>query len=178
MAFENFVRLLEETTLSRVFRHLQNEKIPVLIMSAYRAGQTEKQNKADTLRLTQQIRANKYGFFYLDGYWTYKEQGDEFTDHEVSVFVVGNEGDNGKLLGLARKWVKEFDQEAVLFKPEGTTTAELIYQNGKVEKLGKLSMKDVAKNFSQLRGRGNRKFVFESIGELRGHIAMMGESED
>ena len=49
---------LKETTLSRVFRHFRNEKIPVGIITAFRGDNTYKENVKRNKVLAAKIKAN------------------------------------------------------------------------------------------------------------------------
>ncbi len=105
---KTFKSHLKETTLSRVFRHFQNKKIPVGIITAFRDefeyGQNVKRNKV----LASKIKKARYGFVYVDGHWKEKDKdtGELVDVNEDSILVVGSENDSGKLKGLFKKWVK------------------------------------------------------------------------
>lgn len=60
-----------------------------------------------------------------------------------------------------QEWADKYDQESVLFKPEGTTKASLLYGNGNMEPLGNISPDKVADIYTKLKGRGERTFTFE-----------------
>lgn len=94
-------KLINETTLSRVWRHFTNTKIPVGMISAYTkvpagAGEGEikrldRENLSRNKRLASDVQAAGYGFVFVDGKYRYKDgsMGDEQT-----LLVIGGEKDN------------------------------------------------------------------------------------
>jgi len=161
-------KLIKETTLSRVWRHFTNAKIPVGMISAYtkvpaeadsgEVKRLDKENLSRNKRLASEVSAAGYGYVFVDGKYRYKDgvMGDEQT-----LLIVGGEKDNGRLQGLLQDWADKYDQESVLFKAEGTTKASLLYASGKLEPLGSISPDKVADIYTKLKGRGDRTFTFE-----------------
>lgn len=169
-----FKEYLVETKLSRVITHFKNKGIPVAIATAFRGEYTYKDNLKRNKKLASDIKSNGYGYVYVDGHWI--EKGDNNDGKEDSILIIGNENDNGKLLGLVKKWVKQYNQDAIVFKPEGTEKVELVFQSGSPQVLGKLNIKEIEKikadlasrkdvdgaGFTKLKNNGERTFVFES----------------
>lgn len=151
---------LNETTLSRVYSHFKNKDIPVAIITAFRDDRTRSQNISLNKQISSDAKSSGYGYVYLDGAWQDPETKEE--SKEDSILVIGNKGDNGKLKGLVKKWVKKYNQDAALWKEENSTDVTLLYKGGKTEKLGPFSPKTAAHGYSKLRGRGNRVFTFEN----------------
>jgi hypothetical protein len=158
MKFKDY---LTETTLSRVWIHANNKEIPVAIITAFRGSNTEKKNIQLNRSLAADIKNAGYGYFFLEGYWI-ENVGteDEKGVSESSIFIVGNKDDNGKLVGLIKRWIIEYKQEAALIKREDTDVFEIIFGSGKSDSIGKLKPNTLGDIYSKIR-RGNRSFVFE-----------------
>ena len=159
---KTFQQVIKETSLSRVWRHQNNFAIPFALLTAYRGEFTQQQNGVRNRTLEVQVRRAGYGFFKLEGVWI-ENQGTDKEERvvEESLFVIGNKDDNGKLKGLVKKWIKEYNQDAALFRPENNNgKAILIFKNGKEENLGKLSINKTGQAYSKLRNK-NATFVFE-----------------
>jgi len=150
--------LIEESSLSRVYKHIGNKDIPVAIVTAFRGENTPEKNKNLNVQLAGMVRGSGYGFFYVDGFWI-ENKGEENEKHvsEDAVFVVGNENDNGKLLKLMMKLMKKYKQEAIVFKKEGDNRAILVYNSGKEEMLGKFHPRVIGPAYTKLR---KKKGVF------------------
>tara|TARA_B100001971_G_C18105286_1_gene491150 strand:+ start:182 stop:757 length:576 start_codon:yes stop_codon:yes gene_type:complete len=167
---------LKETTLSRVFRHFRNEKIPVGIITAFRGDNTYKENVKRNKVLAAKIKANNYGYFYVEGHW--QEQDDEvlIDVKEDSIVIIGSENDNGKLKGLLKIWVKDYNQDAALFKDEGTAKIVLIDKSGKSTEISnKFSLKKLEIGYTKLHGRGGRSFSFDEERDGLGWLGRMKE---
>ncbi len=100
---KTFKSHLKETTLSRVFRHFQNKKIPVGIITAFRRLKSYKENVNRNKVLANKITSAKYGYVYVEGYWQDKSDGNKAAAKEDSILIVGRENDSGKLKGLLKK---------------------------------------------------------------------------
>ena len=161
---KTFKSHLKETTLSRVFRHFQNKNIPVGIITAFRDEFTYKQNVKRNKVLAGKIKKAGYGYVYVDGHWKEKDKdtGELVDVNEDSILVIGSEKDSGKLKGLFKKWVKEYNQEAALFKDAGTTEIHFIKQSGDTDQFSqKFSQKKLEIGYNKLRGRSKSVFSFD-----------------
>lgn len=161
---------MNEATLSRVLSHVKGDK-PVVIMTAFRGGNTYKENVKRNKALAQTFRKAGYGYFFVDGHWVEKDGNNENDTSEDSVFIIGNANDSGQLKKLAIELMKKYNQDAIIFKPEKETTITLLFQDGKSESLGKTTPDKVAQAYTKLRGRGGRTFVFESAYEEKSWIS-------
>jgi len=176
---KTFKDLIIEASLGRVLQHQQNLKVPFALLTAFRGEYDYKTNKKRNKELERLIRQNKYGFFKLEGVWVEnKGQEDELEVREESIFVIGGEGDNGKLKGLCKKWMKKYNQDAVLFRPEDTKDgkAVLLFKDGKEQNIGKLSVNKTGEAYSKLRGRKGT-FVFESVTQAKNWVNAIIESK-
>jgi hypothetical protein len=165
-AFQSY---LKEISLSRVFRHFKNKDVPVAIITAFRdkkpSGEeyTYKENTQRNRVLAAKIRnAKSYGFVYVDGHWLEtQDDGSKEAVSEDSILIIGRENDNGKLKGLLKKWIVEYNQDAALFKEEGTTEIVFLNQSGKTDTISnKFSLKKLEVGYTTLRGRRGRSFSF------------------
>jgi hypothetical protein len=176
-AFQSY---LKEIKLSRVFRHFKNKDVPVAIITAFRDSKpsgenyTYKENVQRNRVLAADIKnAKSYGFVYVEGHW--QETMDDGTKKDVkedSIMIIGRENDNGKLKGLLKKWIKQYNQDAALFKEEGTTDIVLLDQSGKTTNISnKFSLKKFEIGYTKLRGHGERVFSFS---EWRAPLGWLG----
>ena len=173
---KTFKSHLKETTLSRVFRHFQNKNIPVGIIPAFRDEYDYKQNVKRNKVLAGKVKKARYGFIYVDGHWQEKDKdtGELVDVNEDSILVVGSENDNGKLKGLLTKWVKEYNQDAALFKDAGTTEIHFIKQSGATDSFAqKFSQKKLEIGYTKLRGRSKGVFSFDEERDGEGWLGRM-----
>ena len=171
---KTFKSHLKETTLSRVFRHFKNKKIPVGIITAFRGTNTYDENVKRNKVLAGKIKNEGYGYFFVEGHWQ-ETDGDEKIDvKEDSIFVVGSNNDNGKLKGLFKKWLGAYNQEAALYKDAGTTTIVLLDKSGKgIEISNKFSLKKLEIGYTKLRGRSKSVFSFDEERDGEGWLGRM-----
>ena len=173
---KTFKSHLKETTLSRVFRHFQNKNIPVGIITAFRDEFEYNQNIKRNKALAGKIKKARYGYIYVDGHWKEKDKdtGELVDVDEDSILVIGSKNDNGKLKGLLTKWVKEYNQEAALFKDEGTTEIHFIKQSGATDPFAqKFSQKKLEIGYTKLRGRSKSVFSFDEERDGEGWLGRM-----
>ena len=173
---KTFKSHLKETTLSRVFRHFQNPNIPVGIITAFRDEFEYKQNVKRNKTLAGKIKKARYGYIYVDGHWKEKDKdtGELVDVNEDSILVIGVKNDSGKLKGLMTKWVKEYNQDAALFKDEGTTEIHFIKQSGDTDPFAqKFSQKKLEIGYNKLRGRSKSVFSFDEERDGEGWLGRM-----
>jgi hypothetical protein len=162
---KTFNEYLSETTLARVWQYFGTTTYPAAIMSASKGGLSAKMNADRTMALARLVRGAGFGYVFVDG----KYDGES----ETSLVINGDAKDNGKLKGAMRHWRALFDQQSVLFKPEGSERALLLYAD-REEDLGTFHPDRLAKAMTQLRGRGDRTFVFESAYTPMGFFERIG----
>ena len=176
--FKNFKKSLNESSLSRLWKH--NKEHDAGALTAFRKGPkcgegkpyTKKQNAQRNKSLLAKLKTKGYGVTKLHG--SYPEGGK--TAKEISYFVV-DLNDSGGLEKDLRKLGAEFDQDSILFIPKGAIAgdakAELIGTNkcdnnwlgfGKKEIFNKGRMgHDSPIYTSKVNGR---PFIFEEVGEI------------
>ncbi len=172
---KGFREFITETTLSRVFKHFESD-LPVTIITAFRGDYNYEENVKRNKQLASKIRKAGYGYVFVDGHWVEKNGNNSDDTSEDSILVIGNEDDNGKLKGLVKKWIKEYDQDAAVFKDENTKNVSLMYQNGSLEDLGTFKPNKIAQAYTKLRGRAGATFVFESASYTKNWIGKLAEN--
>ncbi len=162
MSIKTFNEYLTETSLSRVWSTFNDPEIVAGIISASRKHLKPAENAARTMDLARAVYAAGYGYVYVDGAWVETTAaGDKVAVQETSLVIRGSAKDNGRLKGYLRKWMGEYDQEGVIFKPEGETYVIVMTEYGPETRIGRFHPDKVAEMMTKLRGRGNRSFVFE-----------------
>lgn len=163
-------KFINEVKLSRVLKHTKNKKIPLGIISASRKENTDKVNKTQNIQLIEQIKSAGFGFFKVEG--SFIEDEGKPTEKKVkedSIFIIGDEDDNGKLESFLIKMIKKFKQESVVFKPVGDVIMFLLEPSGKMFKLGPFRTNIVSDFMSRIK-RSKDTFVFESVKVPRNSI--------
>ena len=156
---------LSEASLGRVWQHMKSNRA-VVILTAFRGERPEKDNIKLNKELASKVRAAGWGFFWVDGVWI-ENEGTPKENHvsEVSLFVIGDETDD--LRANAVKWAKDYNQDAVAYKPAGKNQVEIVNKQGKTEftltnvKLDKMS--EIYTRIRRGKKSGGRTFVFESV---------------
>jgi hypothetical protein len=165
-----------EVSLSRVYSHFKNKNIPIAIVTAFRDPEEKpvKKSIADNKSIASEARGAGYGYVFLDGAWQDPNTGEEMK--EDSVMIIGKENDNGKLKGMVKNWVGKYNQDAALWKDEGSTEISLLFRDGSTKKIGqKFSPNTAQHGYTRLRGRGGRVFTFESAHK---HKSWLGRWND
>ena len=149
---------------------------PLGIITAFRNEFTHNQNEQRNKVLAGNITNAGYGYVYVDGHWKEKSNGGKVDVKEDSILIIGRENDNGKLKGLLKKWIREYNQDAALFKDEGTTSIVLLKQSGTTKTISNsFSLKKLEIGYTKLRGRGGRSFSFDEEREGLGWLGQMKE---
>lgn len=164
MSIKSFTEYLTETSLSRIWSYFSDTTVPAGIISASRSEYRQTTtNEARTMALARDVRAAGFGYVFADGHWIEKDvHGAEVHVEETSLIISGSPNDNGKMKGCLRTWRDAYQQESVLFKPEGTTHVFALNHDGTETDIGVFHADRVADMMTKLRGRGGRTFVFES----------------
>lgn len=163
---------IQETSLSRVWQHVNNKDIPIAILTAFRFEYTKIKPNGDkdqsvnvkrNIQLALEFKNAGFGYFYLDGFWI-ENKGTANEQHvsEDSIFVVGKKGDDS-LLQIAIVQAKKYNQDAIIYKHVGSTEILGVQSDGTEHSYGKFSPDKIGQAYSKLRNRGNRTFVFEQV---------------
>jgi hypothetical protein len=154
---------LTETSLARVWQHFGTPDAPAGIISAFTNTHSPKENYQRTQRLSGDVRAAGFGYVIALGH--YKDQQGVSID-ETPLLIAGTAGDGGKLKGLLRKWRAAYDQESVLFKPEGSVHGFMVYADHE-DDLGTFHPNRISEWMTTVRGRSGGTFVFEEFGYVQ-----------
>jgi len=154
--YKNFIN---EVSLSRVWKHAGSKDKSFSIITAFRDENGLEKNIKLNKQLAGKIKNSGFGYFYLDGHWIENQgEAEEINVAEKSIFIVGDS--DGKLKGLVKKWIKEYNQDACIFKPSDSEIVELIFQDGSTEKVGKFRPNKISQAYSKL--KNGRTFIFEN----------------
>ena len=164
---------ITEASLSRVWQHVNSDQ-PSAMITAFRDEYSPDENVRRNIQLAMTVRELGYGFFYVDGFWIENQGTDrEVRVSEVTVFVIGNEGDDAKfrkqMIGLGA----EYNQDGVLVKDnEG---AKVYDQSGGVMfDVGQLKPGKAGEMYTKLRNNKNSNtFVFEAERDNLGYISRL-----
>jgi len=167
--------IITESSLSRVWQHTNSDR-PIAILTAFRNEYPYEENVQRNQALAGRIKQAGYGYFFLDGHWV-ENQGtaNEVDVAEDSVFVIGEVGTDDKFEALIKSLGDKYNQDAVLVKTHGET--KLIFSNGSVQSLGKLTLGGLGQAYTQLRNnKKSNTFVFESERNGKGYLWYVGEA--
>ena len=158
---------LTEASLGRVLQHIQGKKNVKSwgVVTAYRYGNTPAENKLANKNLADKIRAEKLGFFEMEGHWQECQDKrvnyfdcpkDKLVDStEISLFVPNISIKDIHKLG------KQFEQDSVLYGGEDTKgKGVLVYKNGRVENVGDMHPDNMQQAYSKMRNTG-KVFAFQ-----------------
>jgi len=155
-----FKKYLKETSINRLIKHSNNDKISIAIITAFRGELSKQENIKKNNEIEKEIKPLGYGYIKLEGHWIEEQDGKKVNVKEISYFIIGKENDDLKF--FLRKWISKYNQEAALFKPIGTSKFKIIYKNGSEENIGELNSNRAGDMYSKLR-KGKKTFVFENI---------------
>lgn len=129
-----FKKYLEESSLSRIWQHIQNPENTFAVISAFRETNSDEKNWEEHLKLKADIR-KKYGHIPQKSGYTYQE-GDRKgeTVDEYSFFVPNISKEEALKLG------KKYNQESILFKD--SSGFYMIYTDKRYGKVGITFKKD------------------------------------
>jgi len=169
---EKYRKILNETSLSRIFQHSIDLQRPLGIISGFRGSNDYKTNVENNKQISYKLKSHGYGYVYVEGSYI---EGDRKVK-EDSIFVIGMKNEDGNLKGLLKTLIQEFDQEAFLYKPVNNTNAYLIYANGTEVKLGEFHPNRISDYMTKLKGT-NGTFVFENFSEDLNWLERLGRDK-
>lgn len=160
-------KTLNESSLGRIFQHSKNSNIG--IMTAHRGEFDAKQNAGRNAELAALIRANKFGFIPVTGYYIENQgQENEQRVQEKSFLIISSRDDSGRLKGFLRKMGAKFNQDSVLYKEAENPDAYLIgtvagrWPGKDVEvRAGRFVPQKIGQFYTKM--RNHQTFVFESV---------------
>jgi hypothetical protein len=172
---------LVEAKLSRVFQYVEDDKKDFGILSAFRAVNSDKENKARHEELKKMVRQMGYGFIELRGGY----KGDEGYVEELSL-LIPNITKKG-IVDLGRK----FQQHSVMYKNDqdfyyigtneeaGVGKVLMRFKKGAGQDNLELAKHKVIDFFSQLKkgAHSDKKFVFNVQDETPKQKAQGKEAE-
>lgn len=174
--FQESVMRLDETSLSRLFKHVEDNR-PIAMLSGHRYQDedgnvmSKGQNRARNKEIEQILRGQNFGYTKVKGaYVETTKEGKKVEVTEDSFIIFGEIGADQKLKGVATKIGKKYNQESVFFR-DGKGQAQLIATRGdtwmgavgSVVGLGRFAPTKLGEYYTKL--KGNRKFTFTSITE-------------
>lgn len=160
-------KTLNESSLGRIFQHSKNSNIG--IMTAHRGEFDAKENEKRNRELASLIRASKFGFIPVTGYYIENQgQENEQKVEEKSFLIISSKDDSGRLKGFIKKMGAKFNQDSVLYKnaedPDafliGTVTGRWPGKDVEV-RAGKFVPQKIGQFYTKM--RNHRTFVFESV---------------
>jgi hypothetical protein len=159
-------------SLARIWQQMSDGQNHAII-TAFRGENKLPQNRNRNMALISDMRELGWGFTPVSGGFREKVQdlegqptGEERDVDEESFFVTGNDDSTvfkKQLLALAQK----YNQDAVIVKYHDDPTAHMLDVDGSEEALGQWKKDDLAQYYTKMKkGPENRKFTFESAGDL------------
>lgn len=174
---KTFKNLIQESSLSRVFSHFENDNT-LVILTAFRGDKSSSENIANNKKIASEFKKAGFGYFFVDGYWIEnKGEEDEKKVSEDSIFVISNELRSKELINLAYNLASNYNQDAIFVKTKEETY--LYFKNGSKEKLnGSLKLNKIGDFYTKL--RNNKKantFIFEGARENYGFFGNLAASK-
>jgi hypothetical protein len=177
--------VVSEAGLSRVLSRVEGNDFA--IVSAYRSGNSNRENKKLHGQLLSQLNSKRMGGYVLIGHWQEAPDGvdyqdatpDQLTDsvEESVLFVKPDDLDTDEFITMAIDLGKQYGQDAVLVGlNEGDEVPKmgvyLYYKNGARDKIGsKLSLNKMGQAYSQLKSKPEVPFIFEGTLSPSGKIS-------
>ncbi len=162
---------ISEASLSRLLSKVQNNDFAII--SAFRGGNSLKQNRQLNAQLLQSINAKKMGGYSLIGHWAeapddvdYEDATpDQLTDlvEESVLFIRPTTLSVDEFISFVVETGKKYNQDAVIIGLNGKGIF-LYYDNGKIQNIGSdISLNKTAQAYSQMRKKKNVPFIFEGV---------------
>ena len=152
-------RFLKESSLSRLYRHMQDHESAAL--SAFRNEFTKKENLERNRKLKAELLGRGYGVTRILGSYIENFETPKAVEVVEESFFVSNRKDDPDFSLEIAKLGEDFDQDSVLIVDKGAQDAYLLGtspegefpQYGKKESVGALKMGDEAEFMSRVKGR-------------------------
>lgn len=152
-------RFLKESSLSRLYRHMQEHDSAAL--SAFRNEFSKEENLERNRELKAELLGRGYGVTRILGSYIENFETPKAVEVAEESFFVSNRKDDEDFKDEIAKLGEDFDQDSVLIVPKGAEDAYLLGtspegefpQYGKEESVGALKMGDEAEFMSRVGGR-------------------------
>lgn len=134
---KNWKSFINESSLSRVVKKIQDEQIPFVAISADRNELSRKQNDARYKELKQAVKSNGYPFIETQGSWEEEERDEktgEPTGNKIRVIeksiIIWDEPRpdmpvSNDLFSLGKDLSQKYDQDAFIYAEKGQKTGKL-----------------------------------------------------
>lgn len=171
------LELLNEVKLSRVYNHFTGKR-PVGIITAFRGERTEHENVRANRALASELKNAGFGFVWVDGAWVENPgTAEESHEKEVSMLVIGNEGEDEKLFNALKAGAQKYDQEGFVFKGADGRVGVYNAQGSEEVSFNNINMDKLSDIYTRLRhgSHKGRSFFFEGVRDSKGFIGKLLE---
>lgn len=154
---------ISEASLSRVWRHIDNDDTIVGIFSAFRGENSLEKNLSNNKIAASKLRSAGYGFFFVDGFWVETTAtGEDVHVKEDAIFATAPASQEEEFTHLVKSIGEEFNQQAVIIKnSSGIILHDL--KDGSTMDLGKMYPGRMGTMYTKLKNnKRTNTFVFES----------------
>jgi hypothetical protein len=158
---------INESSLGRVFQHAKDKDTGFAMITAFRGKYTEKENMERNVELAKRIKADGFGYFFVNGHWLENEGEDnEKQVRETSLFIINKNFTDDKFIKLMSIYCKKYNQDGVLIKNKNGEI-NIYDKNEKIimKNLGKFNVRSASTMYSELKG-SNKSFVFETARKM------------
>jgi len=166
---------INESSLSRVFKHFNDPNTTVVIFTAFRDGVDRETSVRKNKKFAANLKNAGFGYFFVDGYFP-ENAGteDEVQVSEDSIFAIANKNTSRKLIDLAHNLANSENQDSIIVK-ELDKGIYFLDKDGKKTSLtkGKIKFSEIEKFYTKLRHKNpkNNLFVFEGTHQQKGFIS-------
>jgi len=159
--------IIKEKSLSRTLDKIKNHDCGTI--TAYRSEYTKQQNQQRNKSLLSKLMATRYGVTTMIGSYIENYGSKDEIEVKETIFFVEDILTKGNLKDDLKKFGEEFDQDSILFIPQGGGSSILIgtspRENSfpgyrKEMKVGDLKFGKSGEFMTKI---GNRPFKFESV---------------
>lgn len=168
--------MVNEAGLSRLLQRISGKEFG--IASAYRGGNTRKENQRRKGILLTQLNSAKMGGYVLIGHWQEAPDGIDYQDaapdqlsdtvEESVLYIKPDEMSDQEFIQFNVDIANKFNQDAVIVGLDGIDEAisdmgvYLYYKDGSRDKIGnRVTLGKISQAYSQMKHKPNVPFVFE-----------------
>jgi hypothetical protein len=166
------VNNIKESSLTRVWKYINDEEHAVVILTAFTDGVDEEVAISKNKLFASEIKSAGFGYFYLDGYFSKKgETDDEVQVKEDSIFAIAEVHDGQKLIDICHELANSENQDRIIVKNKLGEIYFLEKNGNKVPFGGKLIQGELGKYYTKLRNKKEtNSFFFENERNGKGFI--------